>query len=463
MGPPAELEERISQLRDLAKARTATDFARRSPKWLCDVSEDEPAAVLSRAIDAVDDPVFRNAARALFPLPYDVEVGSLTERRSLAAESFHVGPSTFRTPTRSRKSYEQQVLDAVLQHVGSTSPGSTASNERNWPTSRRKPAAVAAATLVAILMVAAVAVLLSGADDEPSGEVAVGQVPSELPQITAPTPPAEAETLRPTSASGEQPTGGSRACPGDAVTLTPARQARVEAQLRQLGWADPLCQDIPAKDRWGMTVVKYLSSGGATNWVDVEYPDGRFLIVPEQAWSAYRGLRKEDADDDTTRRPLSWSIDRGGRSELLLDGGAVVVGSRWWLPHYTVSASFVGTWRAEQDRLGDPMEDVSALGQAFEFGRLRPSDRRIISTYSPGDEIREALPSEDDLANSVMRQEGGPAWFIDAAARRWWIPDDATYGCLATPDRTIHVSIPPSQVASLELAGWATCGFAGLG
>lgn len=211
-----------------------------------------------------------------------------------------------------------------------------------------------------------------------------------------------------------------------------------------------------------MTVVKYLSADDATNWVDVEFGDGTYLIVPELAWSAYRSLRAFHGDADQPGPPVRWEIDASGRSQLWTESGEVVVAARPWLPHHFVTEPFVAAWTDQRDTLGEPMANASIAELELEHGHLRLPGGRVGASAIEPDEARGTLPSDADLRNSVITQAAGQAWFIDAELRRWYIPDQATLKCLVR-DRPPIEAVDGPSVALFDLAGIATCDFAELG
>ena len=267
---------------------------------------------------------------------------------------------------------------------------------------------------------------------------------------------------QPTEAAQPDQLGGATVCPGRTVLETPQRQTRVARHLQKMGFNPDVCQDISPTDRWDMTVVKYLTNGtDASDWVDIEFSDGTFLVVPRYAWSSYRSMRESQGAGEVGR-PDRWRIDRFGRSELHVGGMPMVASVRWWLPHYFVVPPFLETWLNHRDSLGDPMADATALNLTLERGRLWVSDAEIVLTQPTVDDSRAALPPYEQLGNSVVAQEAGPSWFVDASLNRWWIPDDTVRRCLSA-DLRVHANRSAVEVATLPLEGIASCEFASLG
>lgn len=459
MDSERSLDGRIEQLKQLAKARTETEFVERAPSWLSLSAGEstDPATTLSEAIGSIPDPVFRGAALALFPLPYTTSAGSLTERRGRAAQHFNVGANTFRTATQTRPSYEERVLDAIVQATSRFSPGpDPPSDDRH----RRR---------VGLMLVGFVATALAaGTLWHVSNRNAAVDSPSaarpELPAASVPSAgPGRAMHFTPDPAfAGDITEPAAVICPGRNVAGTPDRQARVEAQLRRLDLSPSVCQDIRAKERWDMTVVKYLAIDGGTNWVDIEFGDGSYLVVPELAWSAYKSLRSFHADDNRTGSPTGWDISASGRSQLRTESDEVVVSARPWLPHYLVTEPFLEAWTDQHDRLGDPTANATISEVDLERGRLTLGDRGVTATGIDRKAARAELPSDEALRNSVISQTSDESWFLDAQLRRWWIPDPATFDCLTRDAPPMRDAVDGSSVALFELAGIATCAFAQL-
>ncbi len=452
-----DAEDRIEDLKTLAKARSATEFRQCSPTWLGvgTAHEGDPAAALSAAIESIADPVFRAAATALFPLPYDTNPGSLSERRSRAAQHFNVGASTFRTPSATRVSYEERVLGAVVAQLNPDPSGFL-----------RRHRTAALGVLALIVTLAAVAIVGLVAGRSPSGSrpgTRVANPVPDLPDAPGLRPGPEATVTLTPSAFGERVGTAAAAppCPTVNVDPAPGRIARVQAAQVAIGRDVRLCQSTSAVEHWDMTAVEFGEFGSRESWIDIRYPDDRHLVMPNQAWKGYLKLRTQRGADGPGR-PSAWRLHPDGTSELETDGGQVVVGAASALPHFYMTDAFVEAWRDRRDELGLPMSSSSSGWVDFEHGRIEVGTGSPNIAVETPEQARRALPDSSRLHNSVVRQRDGTSWFVDAQGQRWWIPDEATFMCL---DGLHHSSLdqaPGAAVATLPPAGVASCEFAAL-
>ena len=67
------------------------------------------------------------------------------------------------------------------------------------------------------------------------------------------------------------------------------------------------------------------------------------------------------------------------------------------------------------------------------------------------------LAALGDVADRVLRQSNGTAWYVDGDLVRHWIPDGPTWGCLQANEKVVPVDAPGYAVAALEVGDRARC------
>ncbi len=250
------------------------------------------------------------------------------------------------------------------------------------------------------------------------------------------------------------------ACPGVELTVDQARHRRVVVVLTSLGRSTDACQNTNPQAFVDLTFVDYLVTGDPAPWVAIGFADGRSLVVPQSAWRTYRSA-VEKLGEAADARPTRWTMADDGRSTMETSTGLIVTGERTDIKHHYLTPSFFSTWRANRERLGQPMghdHPDEPSGDDFERGYISIVDGKPVVTTVSQQEARAMLPADGELADSIVRQLDGTSWYVDAQLRRWWIPDGGVWGCLGGQDNVSADDVHGAAVTSLSLAGRAGCG-----
>lgn len=254
-----------------------------------------------------------------------------------------------------------------------------------------------------------------------------------------------------------EPPPASQNCPGKSYVVDTERLQRVAALLVDLGRPHDVCQASQPIPREDMTAVKFQVYGDTTSWIDVRLADGRSIVVPHGAWSSYSDLVERFGGLPDVGHPSVWRLLPDGSSELVTTAGLIVVGGVTDIIHFSVAPPFLDRWLDNRELLGAPMRAAHQTEAEFEHGRMDLTDGTVQVTHVAPADARAVLPPDGDLVNSIIRQPNRTAWWVDDQLRRWWIPSGGTWNCLGGHDALSANNLDGAVVASLPIAGRATC------
>lgn len=393
-------------------------------------------AHLQDAIAGLTDPVYQQAARDLFPLPY-TEVGwpKLAARGRDAGGRFSVSYDGFRRSSQGRPSRLDDVLgqvaDALIDVLGDGDPPVI-------PPTRRPRRAVLVGLGAAVLLAAGAGAWVAsrsdprsaaqpGAMSVPGCDVAVGALDGAL----AAEPVADDVRTRLVAAYRGASVGESIGCP-----VRPAY-------------------------RWEAIAVQELTRTGSDRSALLVSPNGVDLHLNNAAWGSYFqvGAKNGTAAQTTAGLPVRVVPYGDGHVEIELSAGVVLVAERADAPYFWIPAVFVQWWRENQPQIGLPTGNpMPTFRQDFQRGfvSVRPPQLAVpVATFV--DQPHAELPTMDTIRERILRQPDSTAWFVSADGKRQWIPDGDTWNCLGGDAKRVSRDLAGYAVASLPYGGQASC------
>lgn len=401
---------------------------------------------LQEAIAGLTDPVYQQAARDLFPLPY-TEIGwpKLAARGRDAGSRFSVSYDGLRRGSGGRPSRLDEVLGQVAGALVDLFPATAGSQDEGpavpTPAARSRPrprSVLAVLGAVVVLLAGGVAWVASrpeatpraqtGAMSVPGCDVAVGALDGAL----AAEPAADDVRSRLVATFRGASDGASIGCP-----VGPAY-------------------------RWQAIAVQELTHTGTDRSALLVSPNGVDLHMNNAAWGSYYqvGAKNGTAAQTTAGLPVRMVPYGDGHVEIELSAGVVLVAERADAPYFWIPAVFVQWWREHQPQIGLPTGNpMPTFRQDFQRGfvSVRPPQAAVpVATFV--DQPRAELPTMDTIRERILRQPDGTAWFVTADGKRQWIPDGHTWDCLGGDAKRVSRDLAGYAVASLPFGGQASCG-----
>src|SRR5262245_10538293 len=251
-----------------------------------------------------------------------------------------------------------------------------------------------------------------------------------------------------------------------------AAAGRVAPRLCRAGQAERFAagQNLPVKDRTGRPAGEVVLG-----------PDGRAVLLTPAMWTSYdKAVGDEEQLDggaSLVGYPVAVEHDpAAGVVRVRLDNGGLLVGHRDDTQLFWVPAAAQVLWRengAETGKLGLPTSNPHQIDRVvridFERGFMQVSinQARAIEAGVPDARFKYARPfTPAEIAadagsppprNGIVRQATGPAWWVDRAGVRHWIPDDATLTCLGGDTAIVGDDLPGWAVAALPLGPPTAC------
>lgn len=212
---------------------------------------------------------------------------------------------------------------------------------------------------------------------------------------------------------------------------------------------------------WGELAVQELDSGedGLPAAMLVERTGGTSVYLSPTAYARYRTLGSGDGSLAQGLGGLPGEVTTfpDGHQEVALSKGVLFVAEQQGAPFFWVPADFLQLYR-DTPELGRPVANpLPSLVQDYQFGfgEFDRADSQMHLTYltDPGAE----LPAIETLANTVMRQADGTAWWIGPDGKRYWIATGGVWNCLVKGRDEQVQTVRAYAIASLPYGGHAQC------
>lgn len=399
---------------------------------------------LQEAIAGLTDPVYQQAARDLFPLPY-TEFGwpKLAARGRDAGSRFSVSYDGFRRGSRGRPSRLDAVLGQVAGALVDLHPSPAVGGEDEAPPDTtpapRRPRVLLAVLGAGVVLAAGAAAWLASRPD--------------------PTPRAQPGAM---SVPGCDVAVG--ALDGDPAAEPVAAdvRSRLVATFRGASEGASIGCPVGPAYRWQAIAVHELTRTGPDRSALVVSPNGVDLHMNNAAWGSYYqvGAKNGTAAQTTAGLPVRVVPYGDGHVEIELSAGVVLVAERTDAPYFWIPAVFVQWWREHQAQIGLPTGNpMPTFRQDFQRGfvSVRPPQAAVpVATFV--DQPRAELPTLETIRERILRQPDGTAWFVSAEGKRQWIPDGHTWDCLGGDAKRVSRDLSGYAVASLPFGGQASCG-----
>jgi hypothetical protein len=397
---------------------------------------------LQEAIERLADPVYQQAARDLFPLPYS-ETGwpKLAARGRDAGGRFSVSYDAFR---RSKEGRPSRLDEVLLQVAGALVEVVGVGSEAVQPeTPVPPPAKERPRYRVMLPAMGVVIVVLVGALAWIAGR------PDGLPQ---------AGVFKP---AGCDVAVGVLDEPLAAEAVAADVRSRLVSTYRAAGADESIGCPVGPAYRWEAIAVQELTRNGTDRSALLVSPNGVDLHLNNAAWGSYFqiGGKTGTAAQMTAGMPLRIVPYGDGHVEIEFTAGVVLVAERADAPYFWIPAVFTHWWRDHQAQIGLPTGNpLPTFRQDFQraFVTVRPP-QLAVPVLTMVDEPRTELPTMETIRERILRQTDGTAWFVSADGRRNWIADVHTWTCLGGDARKVARDLPGYAVASLPFGGQASC------
>ncbi len=416
---------------------------------LADRLESSVAKVVLSAIERIDDPPTRHAARELVPMPYGSRIApTLTDRRISAARSFGQSGNYFRSgpSDRSKPSTESLVLTAIATAIAAdqdnddqptaVSPAPEPSKIPEGGSGSIVPAGRDRGAVILLIL---------------TGSLALAGI---VVWVLASQTGVEAAANGQSFAAGELPARCHRLGSGKENLRRGFRFALGEVRV------DPSCPVDEVELFEGMSYQRVAGTGAHRSWVVLLRPDGRFLAFPWTAWERYRTVAETGMGFDGFGLPSTWqeTIDL---AELRLDGGGTIASENSHGLYFLIHPAVDRLWHDHADELGAPFSSgMTTRRQEFAGGYVELENETVSWVPVPKGLATQALPQRSDRAEAVILQTSDIAWWVDSADRRWSIRSDGVEECLGGQAAVADDAVPGYAIAQLELAGVADCSLA---
>lgn len=398
---------------------------------------------LQEAIAGLTDPVYQQAARDLFPLPY-TEFGwpKLAARGRDAGLRFSVSYDGFRRGSRGRPSRLDEVLGQVAGALVDLLPAGAGGDDEDPPTvtpARRRSRGLLA-VLGAVVLLAAGGLAWVASRPDPNSRAQAGA-------MSVPGCDVAVGVL-----------GGDLAAEPVAADV----RSRLVATFRGASEGASIGCPVGPAYRWQAIAVQELTRTGFDRSALLVSPNGVDLHLNNAAWGSYYqvGAKNGTAAQTTAGLPVRVVPYGDGHVEIELSAGVVLVAERADAPYFWIPAVFVPWWRENQPQIGLPTGNpMPTFRQDFQRGFMSVKPPQVavpVATFV--DEPRAELPTLETIRERILRQPDGTAWFVSSDGTRQWIPDGHTWDCLGGDAKRVSRDLAGYAVASLPYGGQASCG-----
>jgi len=427
-------------------------------------SRDDLACQLEQAISLLDDPLYRSAAKDLFPLPYrdDAAWPKLAARGRDAGGRFDISYDGLRRASDGRQSQLDKVLVQVAEKLialvaerrAYVQPGSGADPLATTPApsdagrgrafsavpSKRRRVVFVLALGVVIAVLATVVAWPDSSEfgDEPSIDGA---------SISSPNGCQPAVGLLDQQLAMEPEAAQWRARLGS-VYQSSARSGLIG------------CPAGPAY-RWQSVVVQELVRDGRGDGALIVSPNDVDLYLNNAAWGSYHqiGGKTGTASQTTGGLPIRMVVFADGHIEIELSTGTIMVAESIEAPYFWIPAVFVPWWHSQYPQVGLPSGNpLPTLRQDFQKGVVAVNlSQPGVPVFTAVDQPGRELPTTDLIVDRLLTQSDGTAWLVSTDGKRLWIPDGATWDCLGGDAKRVARDLPGYAIASLPFGGQAGC------
>lgn len=473
----SELAKTSDALYWLARRRSPTEIAGEQAEHLSTALGVEPTpTAISQALDTIlgslPQDEYGNAARDLLG-SYEYRWGPLNKRQAYAAGHFDISVDGFRKGRADGTSRETDTYDFIASAIEAARPEPGPTSDSEHSNSRFK--LVASGLTIAAVVLAAVAMAFTS-DTEPAA--APPAAPITVPPTTVPSTTTEPSTTSPTTEPPvtEPPpsTVEPQPCPfqaGDVAAELPVELAQpataaIIHEAEVWGAIAARCAITQATVLGpGPLVFQEFGEPGETPHSVVVVQDDTALTLPYAAWGSYRQIGGKSGDNAylMAGQPLGLT-ETTAATYFDLDGDVVLVAETRDAPYFFVLGVTVTEWNTRggaEGPLGLPTSNPhlvnGAFRQHFQTGYLELSDTTGLQEYIEIDDPAAELPDADVMAENLLRQSDGTAWFITADLERKWIPDGLTYSCLVGDPEFAAIDVPGYALATLDYGGLASC------
>ncbi len=417
---------------------------------------DELRHVVTRAIDAIDDPQFRDAAESLVGFG-DNRWTPLRQRGERASASFNCSFDAYR---RARRSTGVSLLDETVRQLAQAVDASTtaavppigtdaatpnAPGDRG-PVVRRRTVLVAGAAAI-VVVIAAIAVAIATRGGSGAGTEAAATT----------TVTAHSSTSKP----------GRRCSHAIGATTDPAlRPYRVPfatqiAQLTPPGERAP-CAASPML-RWDELVLQPLTDGGRPDGALVATDPDHVMVMTEAEYMSYHQIGGKDGTQAQALAglPRRRAMSTSGKVWLIITDHGAMASAGPDQPGFYLGGPVWTNWQRNGEDTGDwgipasnPLNNAVGYYQDFSKGRLTLSYTGDLMFHPVGDPSASLPP---DAEGQILRHDDGTTWYIDQHDVRHWIPDGATWECIHDRGSREIGHVPGYAVTTLKLGDPATC------